>query len=211
VQQPAGHDQSVSTQASVTGTSGPRPPSPAPPLPAQDHLSTPPNQSVSTVPAPSSSPPIPNRNNMRNRVELDSVSPGIERPNPLVSPITPTSPSGHNFSYPARAPPGGVPPRKSLSQEFNAQQSQKPFDHSQTPSVPPVLQQPFNQPQQPPVLQQPYNHSQQHQTPHQVGFGDRTHPAPLRPGHQPQTQQKQSTLANLKTAAAGIHVSLLRP
>lgn len=112
---------------------------------------------------------------MRNRVELDSVSPGIERPNPLVSPISPSSPSQLHFSYPARAPPAGVP-RQVPSQEFSPQQ---PYD----------LQQ-----------QQPHQ---------QVGYGDRAHPAPLRPGHQPQIQQKQSTLANLKTAAAGIHVSPL--
>lgn len=190
MQQPAGHDDGISSQASVTGTSGPSPPSPAPPLPAHSNDGTPPQQPDVTVPGPSSSPPIPNRNNMRNRVELDSVSPGVERPNPMISPISPSSPSQHNFSYPARAPPAGVP-RPVPSQEFTSQQpsnySQQPYDH----------------------LQQPYDHLQQHQAHHQVGYGDRAHPAPLRPGHQSQTPQKQSTLANLKTAAAGIHVRVI--
>lgn len=203
MQQPAGHDETVSTQASVTGTSGPSPPSPAPPL-QMERASTPPKQSGPVVPGPSSSPPIPSRNNMRNRVELDSVSPGIERPNPLVSPITPSSPLGHNFSYPARAPPAGIP-RQATSQEFN---SQHPFD--QPPSSFGLPQQPFNHSQHSPVPPpQPYDHLQQHQAHHQVGFGDRAHPGPLRPGHQPEPQQKQSTLANLKTAAAGIHVGSL--
>jgi len=171
VQQPAGHDDRISSQASVTGRFGPSPPSPAPPMPHN----TPPKQIGPALPGPSSSPPVPERNNMRNRVELDSVSPGIEKPNPLVSPITPSSPTGgHNFSYPARAPPAGVP-RHVPSQEFNSQQSN--------------------------------DYMQQHQAPQQVGYGDRAHPAPLRPGHQPQTPHKQSTLANLKIAAAGIHVS----
>ena len=186
VQQPAGHDDSVSTQANVTGTTGPSPPSPAPPLPAavggthkpglSDPNSTPAaTAAVVSAPGPSSSPPIPNRNNIRNRVELDSVSPGVERPDPLVSPITPSSPTHPHFSYPARAPPSGVP-RQIPVQDFNAQQSA--------------------------------DHLQQYQAHHQTSHGDRAHPTPLRPGHQSQNQQKQSTLANLKTAAAGIHVSV---
>lgn len=175
VQQPAGHDDRISNQASVTGTSGPSPPSPAPPLPAPTTSENPKlDQPGSNAPGPSSSPPIPNRNNIRNRVELDSVSPGVERPNPMVSPVTPSSPSQHNFSYPARAPPTGVP--------------------RQVPS-------------QDPHLQQPSENLQQHETHHQVGHVDRANPAPLRPGHLPQNPQKQSTLANLRTAAAGIHVS----
>ena len=111
---------------------------------------------------------------MRNRVELDSVSPGVERPNPMVSPVTPSSPSQHNFSYPARALPIGVPRQLPL-QDLHSQQ--------------------------------PTEHLQQHEAHHQVSYGDRAHPAPLRTGHLPQNQQKHSTLANLKTAAAGIHVS----
>jgi hypothetical protein len=64
-----------------------------------------------TIPE-SSSPPIPEKNNIRNRLELDSVSPAVQRPNPMdeaVSPITPGSPNRANFSYPSRAPPQGVP------------------------------------------------------------------------------------------------------
>ncbi|KAF2127409.1 hypothetical protein P153DRAFT_345060 [Dothidotthia symphoricarpi CBS 119687] len=122
----------------------------------------------------SSSPPLPTKSNIRNRVELDSVSPGVERPNPMadpVSPMTAGSPTRANFSYPARAPPQGVP-------------RHVPSQHFSTP-------------------QQPLGGSR--------SYGDLNHPAPVRvPVGQGsmQTQdypQRQSTLANLKLAAAGIH------
>jgi hypothetical protein len=138
-----------------------------------------------------SSPPIPERNNTRNRLELDSVSPAIQRPNPMetpVSPITPGSPSNRdraNFSYPSRAPPQGVP------RQVPAQlQPGKPLPSHQQPT--------------PEQWGQAWN-SQQH-----TGYdNEASRPVPFRVGHspsQPHPPQKQPTLANLKAAAHGIHV-----
>ncbi|KAF2025444.1 hypothetical protein EK21DRAFT_76404 [Setomelanomma holmii] len=130
------------------------------------------------------------RNNIRNRLELDSVSPAIQRPNPMdapVSPITPSSPSNRaNFSYPSRAPPQGVPRQ-----------------------VPAQLQ-PGMQPghQQPTPQQWGENWNQQQHT----GYdNEASRPVPFRAGHTPQPQQQQGlaerkpTIANLKAAAHGIH------
>jgi hypothetical protein len=135
-----------------------------------------------------SSPPIPQRNNIRNRLELDSVSPAIQKPNPMdapVSPITPSSPSNRaNFSYPSRAPPQGVPREV------------------------PVQSHAGNQQPTPQQWGEAWN-SQQH-----TGYdNEASRPVPFRAGHTPQQQppqgvpQKQPTLANLKAAAHGIHVS----
>lgn len=144
-----------------------------------------------------SSPPIPQRNNIRNRLELDSVSPAIQRPNPMdapVSPITPSSPTNRdraNFSYPSRAPPQGVP------RQVPAQQ------------LPPQLQ-PGHQQPTPQQWGEAWN-TQQH-----LGYdNESSRPVPFRAGHTPsQSQQplqhqpqKQPTMANLKAAAHGIHVS----
>lgn len=223
VQQPAGGDPS---RASITSTSGPSPPSPAPPALAnymqgpgnhqqgtghqqdagyrqglghqqsvshharnsehEPHISIPgdsippmpthhQDQGQGLAPRPlnvgSSSPPLPTKSNIRNRVELDSVSPGIERPNPItdpVSPVAPSSPSRANFSYPARAPPQGVP-RQVPSQHFST--PQPPSDASQS-------------------------------------YADPNHPVQAKaPAGQGEYHQKPSTLANLKLAAAGIHVT----
>jgi hypothetical protein len=191
VEQPTGSSANSTTEAHVTNTSGPSPPSPAPPAhashsaPGAPHSasvaphSTPvaPLAAPVAPPKPNPSPPIPNRNNMRNRVELDSVSPGIEAPNPLASPVSPNSPTRPNFSYPARAPPPGVP-------------------------------------RQVPVQPGPGDHLQQYQTQHDVGHAEPSHPAALIPGQPPpqsqlHNQQKHPTLANLKLAAAGIHVSAM--
>lgn len=140
-----------------------------------------------TIPE-NSSPPIPQRNNIRNRLELDSVSPAIQRPNPMdapapVSPITPSSPSGNaNFSYPSRAPPQGVP-RQVPAQLQAGHQQQTPQQWGEN-----------------------WN-TQQH-----GGYeNDSSRPIPFRAGHTPPQQipqgvpQKQPTLANLKAAAHGIH------
>ncbi|KAF2656851.1 hypothetical protein K491DRAFT_596198 [Lophiostoma macrostomum CBS 122681] len=146
-------------------------------------------------------PPIPNRSNMRHRVELDSVSPGVEHANPLASPVSPGSPTRANFSYPARTPPPGVP-RKIPSQDFAPQQSL-----AGQPSNPQYSQYPTQPQGQPPMHQNQLNQQQSQQQP-SYGFPSGPHPAPLRPGHIPessQNPQKPSTLANLKTAAAGIH------
>jgi hypothetical protein len=135
-----------------------------------------------------SSPPIPQRNNIRNRLELDSVSPAIQKPNPMdapVSPITPSSPSNRaNFSYPSRAPPQGVP-REVPVQSYAGNQQPTPQQWGEA-----------------------WN-SQQH-----TGYdNEASRPVPFRAGHTPQQQppqgvpQKQPTLANLKAAAHGIHVS----
>lgn len=153
-----------------------------------------------------SSPPIPAKNNIRNRLELDSVSPAVQRPNPMeaqgaasqrpnpiitqahpgshsnpmdtqVSPISPNSPSNKaNFSYPSRVPPQGVP-----RQVHNIPQQQNPQQWGES-----------------------WN-SQQH-----GGYDQSNRPIPLRMGHDsqpPQNQpQKQPTLSNLKAAVHGIHV-----
>jgi hypothetical protein len=144
-----------------------------------------------TIPE-NSSPPIPQRNNIRNRLELDSVSPAVQRPNPMdtpVSPITPGSPSNKaNFSYPSRAPPPGVP-RQIPGQ---LQPGQMQAGHQQ-----PTPQQ----------WGEAWN-TQQHN-----GYDtDASRPIPFRAGHTPQpppqgVPQKQATLASLKAAAHGIHVS----
>ncbi|KAH7389694.1 hypothetical protein DE146DRAFT_620147 [Phaeosphaeria sp. MPI-PUGE-AT-0046c] len=126
------------------------------------------------------------RNNIRNRLELDSVSPAIQRPNPMdapVSPITPSSPSNKaNFSYPSRAPPQGVPRQ-----------------------VPGQMQAGYQQPT-PQQWGENWN-SQQH-----TGYAnDANRPIPFRAGHTPPQQppqgvpQKQPTIANLKAAVHGIH------
>jgi hypothetical protein len=142
-----------------------------------------------TIPE-NSSPPIPQRNNIRNRLELDSVSPAVQRPDPMdaapVSPITPSSPSNNaNFSYPSRAPPQGVPRQVPVQQYMGHQQ--------------PTPQQ----------WGEAWN-TQQH-----TGYDESSRPVPIRVGHTPPQQQqspqgvpqKQATLANLKAAAHGIHVS----
>lgn len=142
---------------------------------------------------PSESPPIPQRNNIRNRLELDSVSPAVQRPNPMdapVSPITPNSPSNRdraNFSYPSRAPPQGVP------RQVPAQLQPGQHPSSQQQPTPQQWGEAWN--------------SQQH-----VGYDNEAgRPVPFRVGHspsQPQSHQaqKQPTMANLKAAAHGIHV-----
>jgi hypothetical protein len=193
--------------------SGPSPPSPMPPLPPSEnpvpgltpqtsyneitppmHANHAPNHHQAQVPPQhvtipeNSSPPIPQRNNIRNRLELDSVSPAVQRPNPMdapVSPITPSSPSNKaNFSYPSRAPPQGVPRQV------------------------PVQPQTGNQQPTPQQWGEAWN-TQQH-----TGYdNESSRPIPFRVGHTPQQQppqgvpQKQPTLANLKAAAHGIHVS----
>jgi hypothetical protein len=152
-----------------------------------------------TIPE-NSSPPIPQRNNIRNRLELDSVSPAIQRPNPMdtpVSPVTPSSPSNRaNFSYPSRAPPPGVPKQVPNSiQPLQPHQGQSYQGHQQ-----PTPQQ----------WGEAWN-TQQHN-----GYNEEaSRPVPFRVGHTPTPQQqqahaqpqKQPTLANLKAAAHGIHVS----
>jgi len=160
------------------------------PTQSQHHHHGPPQQA--TIPE-NSSPPIPERNNTRNRLELDSVSPAVQRPNPMdtpVSPITPGSPSNRdraNFSYPSRAPPQGVP------RQIPTQQ------------IPPQLQ-PGHQQPTPQQWGEAWN-TQQHN-----GYDESSRPVPFRAGHspsQPQQHQpqKQPTIANLKAAAHGIHVS----
>lgn len=143
-----------------------------------------------TIPE-NSSPPIPERNNIRNRLELDSVSPAVQRPNPMdtpVSPITPSSPSNKaNFSYPSRAPPLGVP-RQIPGQ---LQPGQVQAGHQQ-----PTPQQ----------WGEAWNTQQ-----HNNYDTDASRPIPFRAGHTPQpppqgVPQKQATLASLKAAAHGIHV-----
>lgn len=159
--------------------------------PAKNHSQVAP-QHV-TIPE-NSSPPIPQRNNIRNRLELDSVSPAIQRPNPMdapapVSPITPSSPTGRaNFSYPSRAPPQGVPRQVP---------GQTPMGH-----------------QQPTPQQWGENWNTQQHTGYE---NDTSRPIPFRAGHSPLQQppqqppqgvpQKQPTMANLKAAVHGIHVS----
>lgn len=159
--------------------------------PMQANLGPPTNHSQAppqhvTIPE-NSSPPIPQRNNIRNRLELDSVSPAIQRPNPMdapVSPITPSSPSNRaNFSYPSRAPPQGVP-RQVPGQMYAGHQQPTPQQWGEN-----------------------WN-TQQH-----TGYeNDTSRPIPFRAGHSPSQQppqgvpQKQPTLANLKAAAHGIHV-----
>jgi hypothetical protein len=152
-----------------------------------------------TIPE-NSSPPIPERNNIRNRLELDSVSPAIQRPNPMdtpVSPITPNSPSNRaNFSYPSRAPPQGVPKQVPAPiQPLQPHQGQSYQGHQQ-----PTPQQ----------WGEAWN-SQQH-----TGYNEEaSRPVPFRVGHTPTPQQqqahgppqKQPTIANLKAAVHGIHVS----
>jgi hypothetical protein len=146
------------------------------------------HQPTPQVTAPES-PPIPQRNNIRNRLELDSVSPAVQRPNPMdtpVSPITPGSPSNKaNFSYPSRAPPQGVPRQ-----------------------VPTQLQSGLQQPT-------PQQWGEAWNTKQHTGYdNESSRPVPFRAGHTPVQQQpqgvpqKQPTLANLKAAAHGIHVSL---
>jgi hypothetical protein len=161
-----------------------------PPMPAvhnnqTQHSHQPPP--ILTIPE-NSSPPIPQRNNIRNRLELDSVSPAVQKPNPMdtpVSPVTPSSPSNRaNFSYPSRAPPQGVPRQVPV---------QSPTGHQQ-----PTPQQ----------WGEAWN-SQQH-----TGYdNESSRPVPFRAGHTPQpppqgVPQKQPTLAGLKAAAHGIHVSI---
>jgi hypothetical protein len=177
------HNSMVTPQASHTENL-------TPPMPAtQQHYlgaSHPP-----TIPE-SSSPPIPERNNIRNRLELDSVSPAVQRPNPMddaVSPITPGSPNRANFSYPSRAPPQGVPRQV------------------------PVPQIPGQQQPTPQQWGEAWN-SQQHQpNPANSGYDEASRPVPFRVGHSPAQPgphgppQKQPTIANLKAAAHGIHVS----
>jgi hypothetical protein len=136
------------------------------------------------------SPPIPQRNNIRNRLELDSVSPAVQKPNPMdapVSPITPSSPSNKaNFSYPSRAPPQGVPRQ-----------------------IPAQLQ-PGQQQPTPQQWGEAWN-TQQH-----TGYDNEPdRPVPFRVGHAPSqasqgAPQRQATLANLKAAAHGIHVRVFR-
>jgi hypothetical protein len=173
----APHNGGLTPQVSRPGTV-----TPPPPMPAGQH-----HQGQATIPE-NSSPPIPERNNIRNRLELDSVSPAVQRPNPMetpISPITPGSPSNKaNFSYPSRAPPQGTPRQvlaghlqptpEQWGQAWNSQQ---------------------HQPQMP-----------------QAGYDEASRPIPFRAGHnaqQPQgVPQKQPTLANLKAAAHGIHVGL---
>jgi hypothetical protein len=150
--------------------------------PTQHPTQAPPQQA--TIPE-NSSPPIPQRNNIRNRLELDSVSPAIQRPNPMdapVSPITPGSPTNRaNFSYPSRAPPQGVP------RQVPAQ-----LQPGQLQPTPQQWGENWNQ--------------QQH-----TGYdNEASRPVPFRAGHAPQQQQhpaeKKPTIANLKAAAHGIHV-----
>lgn len=176
------------------------------------------------------SPPIPHKSNMRDRVELpvDARSPQVEQANPLETPISPNSPTRANFSYPSRIPPAGVP-RHVPSQQFAPQSAtqipqesaqhpalrdptpaQHPALRDSTPAQHPALRDPtpaqYSAP--PPVEQE--DHFNPHQTHHAEPFGG--YPAPLRPGHQPeqgQGRQKGTTLANLKIAAAGIHVSIV--
>ncbi|KAH8701463.1 hypothetical protein GQ44DRAFT_717535 [Phaeosphaeriaceae sp. PMI808] len=204
VEQPVGNNVSQGG-GSITNMSGPSPPSPMPPLPPSQNpvpgltpqasrtditppMHANPNQyryqeppQQATIPE-NASPPIPQKNNIRNRLELDSVSPAIQRPNPMdqqqASPITPSSPSSRaNFSYPSRAPPQGVPRQVSTEQ-------QQPTSHQLGESC----------------------NSQQHS-----GYeNESSHPVPFRAGHAPQQvpqspAHKQSTLANLKAAAHGIH------
>jgi hypothetical protein len=148
------------------------------------HLQQPPQHL--TIPE-NSSPPIPHKNNIRNRLELDSVSPAIQRPNPMdapVSPITPSSPTNRaNFSYPSRAPPQGVP-RQIPVESLSAHQQPTPQQWGEA-----------------------WN-GQQH-----TGYDNEfSRPVPFRAGHAPQPQpqgvpQKQPTIANLKAAVHGIHVS----
>jgi hypothetical protein len=164
----------------------------------------------------SSSPPIPAKNNIRHRVELDSVSPGVQRPNPMedtVSPITPTSPSRANFSYPARAPPQGVPRQVPA----NGMPPQQQHMDQQQPGIPPVPPVPEQQHRRSSIPQLPAQQQQQAGMPPpmpnqqppslQPGFNpnDPNRPIPYRAGHD---LNKQGTMANLKAAAAGIHVSL---
>jgi hypothetical protein len=163
-----------------------------PPMPASHnnqglHPHQPPQAPQHVTIPENSSPPIPQKNNIRNRLELDSVSPAIQRPNPMdtpVSPVTPSSPTNRaNFSYPSRAPPQGVP-RQVPVQSHAGQQQPTPQQWGEA-----------------------WN-SQQH-----TGYDNELNrPVPFRAGHTPQQQpqgvpQKQPTLANLKAAAHGIHVS----
>jgi hypothetical protein len=145
-----------------------------------------------TIPE-NSSPPIPQKNNIRNRLELDSVSPAIQRPNPMdvpVSPITPSSPTNRaNFSYPARAPPQGVP-RQIPAQLQPGQQQPTPQQWGEA----------WNSQQH-----TGYNDESARPVPYRVGHTPASTPAPQQPSHPP---QKQPTLSNLKAAAHGIHVSL---
>ena len=166
----------------------------------------------------SSSPPIPAKNNIRHRVELDSVSPGVQRPNPMeevVSPVAPSSPNRANFSYPARAPPQGVPrqvpvdgmppqqqqagvppvpPVPGQQQQRRSSIPQLPAHQQQQSGMPPPM--PSQQPSSiPPSLQSGINSNPNN---------DPNRPVPYRAGHD---LNKQSTMANLKAAAAGIHVS----
>ncbi|EAT87606.2 hypothetical protein SNOG_05215 [Parastagonospora nodorum SN15] len=130
------------------------------------------------------------RNNIRNRLELDSVSPAVQRPNPMdtpVSPITPGSPSNKaNFSYPSRAPPPGVP-RQIPGQ---LQPGQMQAGHQQPT---------------------PQQWGEAWSTQQHNGYDtDASRPIPFRAGHTPQpppqgVPQKQATLASLKAAAHGIH------
>ncbi|KAF7571673.1 hypothetical protein PtrCC142_004063 [Pyrenophora tritici-repentis] len=221
-------------------TSGPSPPQPAPPQPdnhyhqgpglsaqsAIPHNVTPPipssshQQSGLVIPQDThndatSSPPIPAKNNIRHRVELDSVSPGVQRPNPMeesVTPVSPGSPTRANFSYPARAPPQGVPRQvpangMPLQQYYPDQQHQ----HSDVPPVPPVPGQQQQQPRRSSIPQLPAYQQQQSGMPPLPRQQHPGHPSSLQPGNTNGTYnsghdlQKQGTMANLKAAAAGIH------
>lgn len=214
MEQPVNGNHSASQSGASINTSGPSPPSPMPPLPPsenpvpgltpqtsysdvtppmQANLGPHPHQHQHQAPQPqvaipeNSSPPIPQRNNIRNRLELDSVSPAVQRPNPMdapVSPITPSSPSNKaNFSYPSRAPPQGVPRQV------------------------PVQLGPGQQQPTPQQWGEAWN-TQQH-----TGYdNESSRPIPFRAGHNTQqppqgVPQKQPTLANLKAAVHGIHVS----
>ena len=140
----------------------------------------------------------------------------------VVSPVTPSSPNRANFSYPARAPPQGVPrqvPGNGIHPDHQRMDSQQ---HQEgIPPVPPVpgQQQPPRRssiPQMPAYQQQqsgmpPMPNQQPSSIPPSLQSGintnnvnDSDRPVPYRAGHD---LNKQSTMANLKAAAAGIHVS----
>lgn len=106
---------SSSPHPNATNTTGPHPPLPAP-ITSTPHLhpsrthkdaqyTNNPTDSINA----NYSPPIPSKSTMRDRVELGSTSPAVLLPNQGGSPVTLTSPSRPNASYPDRKPPAGVP------------------------------------------------------------------------------------------------------
>lgn len=147
---------------------------------------------------------------MRHRVELDSVSPGVERPNPL-APVSPTNTTQANFSYPARAPPPGVP-RKVPSQQLPMQSPEQytafsPQQHHQ---------QQMHQHQQQQLQYLQNQQQQQHHQQQQQQQQHRQQQQPLQPRYGPGStgqvptqqqglQQKPSTVDSLRTAAVGLH------